>query len=142
MKSYVSAILATAAAAISVDEFEFVNYIARFNKVYEDFEEFAMRLERFVHWHRIINEHNSTNGFHFSLDHNQFSDWTDKEYVAILGYVRFEDDENHKRKHYIPESDIPDSDLPKSINWVEDGGVTPVKNQVHCGACWAFSAIG
>ena len=99
MKSFIFAVLASAAAAISADELEFMNYAARFNKVYEDIEEFAIRFERFVYWHRVINEHNSTNGPNFELGHNQFSDWTDAEYKAILSYVRRGlDDENEKRR--------------------------------------------
>ena len=84
MNSFTFAALASAVTAISGDELEFANYAARFNKVYEDIEEFAVRLENFVYWHRVINEHNSSNGPNFNLGHNQFSDWSNKEYAAIL----------------------------------------------------------
>ena len=97
MQSITFATLTSVAAAISAEELEFSNYVARFNKVYEDIEEFAMRFERFVYWHRVINEHNSTNGLNFTLGHNQFSDWTDEEYVAmltLLGTSNGSNDEN------------------------------------------------
>ena len=71
MQSIILAALASATAAISADELEFANYVARFNKVYEDIEEFAMRFENFLYWHRVINEHNYSNEYkNFKLGHN------------------------------------------------------------------------
>ena len=71
MQSITFATLTSVAAAISAEELEFSNYVARFNKVYEDIEEFAMRFERFIYWHRVINEHNYSNEYeNFKLGHN------------------------------------------------------------------------
>ena len=81
-----AAIASTAAAisanAISADKLKFIKYAARFNKVYEDIEEFAVRLEQFAYHNRLISEHNATDS-NFKLGHNQFSDWTEAEYEAI-----------------------------------------------------------
>ena len=60
MQSVACAVIITAAAAMETNELEFVKYAARFNKVYEKVEEFAMRLERFTYHHRLITEHNAT----------------------------------------------------------------------------------
>lgn len=32
--------------------------------------------------------------------------------------------------------------VPLYYDWRYNNGVSPVKNQMHCAACWAFSVVG
>merc|ERR1712166_800314 len=61
MKSFAFATLAAAVTALSNTEFEYMQYVAKFNKASNSVDEFAMRLTNFQETSDFITEQNETN---------------------------------------------------------------------------------
>lgn len=106
------------------------------------FNDEAHMMEIYAKWaanDKIIEITNAQN-LTYTLGHNQFSGMDLIEFTQYLGFSNEKFTENLRGFTNVESIDV--SSLPSSIDWVDLGGVTPVKDQGQCGSCWSFSTTG
>ena len=113
----------------------FHEWVEIFHFQFRDDAHFFDVYHKWVENDRLIEVTNSKN-LTYTLAHNQFSGMDTSDFRKYL--LSFEKpisiDSNYGQST--------DLSIPKSVDWVEYGAVTAVKDQGQCGSCWSFSTTG
>uniref|UniRef100_A0A914WNA6 Cathepsin L-like n=1 Tax=Plectus sambesii TaxID=2011161 RepID=A0A914WNA6_9BILA len=113
-------------------------------KVYTNESEDNVRLKMFLKAQQTIRKHNKAYALgekDFYLNLNHLSDLLPEEYRRLNGYLPPSAD-SLANDNYTTFLTPLNGDIPRSVDWRQNGLVTPVKNQGQCGSCWAFSTTG
>jgi len=133
---YVSTSKSAFISVIQAEEHEFQKFLSEFSKSYSD-SEYTSRFQAFRDNSVFISKFNAEQNS-VVLGINKFADMTFEEFKSR--YLR---SKNLDNKPEVSETLYgPVEALPTSVDWRTKNVLTPVKDQGHCGSCWAFSATG
>ena len=154
-------------SAIKVDKkralADFLRFEKKYQKVFSSREERALRFKVFHENLEMIEEHNSKSDSTYKMGINQFTDLTSKSFFnkfiqlkLNLFFLTFTENEfktiyfgGGVKKTRIPAAEATTEysseweleSLPKSVDWRKKGIISPVRNQMECGSCWAFATV-
>ncbi|XP_036449135.1 cathepsin L1-like [Colossoma macropomum] len=138
-------VVVAGAASVSVEDLEFNTWKQKFGKSYGSVEEESQRKMVWLDNRKLILEHNmlADQGLKsYRLGMNRFADMDNQEYQQMfkgcLG--SFNESEIESESTFLQQEE--GAAWPRNVDWRARGYVTRVKDQSHCGSCWAFSATG
>jgi cathepsin L len=154
-------IVASEKSADSAADYSFEDFVLDHGKFYATEAEYSRRRSIFDDNLSTIQRHNELNEHNYTLGVNQFADMLEEELPMGLDKSlhrsygnRFHlaadvstkrnlrSGSNHQTSFHPFDFMTDLSELPESVDWRSKESITTaVKNQGHCGSCWAFAAI-
>ncbi|KRX43985.1 Cathepsin L [Trichinella murrelli] len=126
-------------------ESEWIIYKDIYGKTYANESEEDYRREVFYANRLKVIRHNEQfdgGAKSYSMKLNKYSDLTREEFVQLMNGFKIASKSGDYRPSSVFKPLLFTGDLPLNVDWRSEGMVTPVKDQGHCGSCWAFSATG
>jgi C1A family cysteine protease len=131
--------IATIVALASADQF--ADFKAKYNKQYSSVAEEDVRRHIFNDNLEFIESENAKGSNTYTLAVNEFTDLTHSEFKATYLGTKVPENLWGEATH-LGTHEHDGSELPTSVDWSQEGAVTPIKNQGQCGSCWSFSTTG